>query len=239
MKFLSLFTAALIASTALTPFAAFADDDDDDDRKSRWSRHRGDDDDCDDRDDRKRRRKDNGKHKGWYKNGKADSWNAYSRRHDDWHRSRRSSHRDNCSFDNGRWRREDPRYAASYDPYYDGRNDRYDRNDPYWRNDRLSASEEARRRQQTKNEWRNLAIAAGAVGVLGLLKGDETLMFAGLAGALYSAHRYEQDRKSQNRLNRARAHIFSQPYFYRDGQRFDRRTVTRNGQKYYQFVRAR
>ncbi|OWY59484.1 hypothetical protein B7486_74330, partial [cyanobacterium TDX16] len=42
------------------------------------------------------------------------------------------------------------------------------------------------RRNQTKNEWRNLAIASGAVGLLGLLTKDSTLTFAGGAGALYS-----------------------------------------------------
>lgn len=95
------------------------------------------------------------------------------------------------------------------------------------------------RRQDKKNEWRNIAIAAGALGVLGLLKKDNTLFFAGTAGALYSAYRYEQDRKSQSRLNRARASYFSRTHFYRDGVRYNRRTVTRNGKKYYQFVRAR
>lgn len=95
------------------------------------------------------------------------------------------------------------------------------------------------RRQQKKNEWRNIAIAAGALGVLGLLKKDNTLTFVGAAGALYSLHRYEQDRKSQSRLSRTRAAYFSRPYFYRDGVRYNRRTVVRNGTRYYQFVRAR
>lgn len=92
------------------------------------------------------------------------------------------------------------------------------------------------RRQKTKNEWRNLAIAAGALGVLGLLKKDNTLTFAGAAGALYSAYRYEQDRKSQSKIDRARAAYFSKPYFVRNGKRYDRKTVVKNGKKYYQFV---
>jgi len=96
---------------------------------------------------------------------------------------------------------------------------------------------EVDRRQQTKNEWRNLAIGAGLLGVLGLLTKDNTLTFAGAAGSLYSLYRYEQDRKSQSSYERGRAYYFSQPYFYRDGHRFDRRLVTKNGQKYYQFVR--
>jgi hypothetical protein len=94
------------------------------------------------------------------------------------------------------------------------------------------------RRQSKKNEWRNIAIGAGALGVLGLLKKDNTLFFAGTAGALYSLHRYEQDRKSQSKLNRARASYFSKSYFYRDGKRYERRTVTKNGKKHYRFVRV-
>src|SRR4051812_32541534 len=60
-------------------------------------------------------------------------------------------------------------------------------------------------RQKTKNDWRNLAIAAGGVGVLGLLKHDSTLALLGTAGTLYSLNRYEQDRKSQSQADRARA----------------------------------
>lgn len=93
-------------------------------------------------------------------------------------------------------------------------------------------------RQDKKNEWRNIAIGAGAVALIGLLKKDSTLTFAGAAGALYSVWRYEQDRKSQSRLNRLRASYFSRGSFTRNGQRYVRRTVTRNGKKYYQFVRA-
>jgi hypothetical protein len=91
-------------------------------------------------------------------------------------------------------------------------------------------------RQSTKNEWRNIAIGAGAVALLGLLQHDNRLVFAGSAGALYSLYRYEQDRKSQNKIDRARAAYFGQPYFVRDGKRYDRRLVTQNGERYYQFV---
>ncbi|MGV3614443.1 MAG: hypothetical protein ACO1SV_03820 [Fimbriimonas sp.] len=94
------------------------------------------------------------------------------------------------------------------------------------------------RRQSKKNEWRNIAIGAGALGVLGLLKKDNTLFFAGTAGALYSLHRYEQDRKSQSKLARARASYFNKSYFYRDGKRYNRKTVYKGGKKYYRFVRA-
>jgi hypothetical protein len=93
------------------------------------------------------------------------------------------------------------------------------------------------RRQQKKNEWRNIAYGAGALGLLGLLRKDNTLFFAGTAGALYSAYRYEQDRKSQSKLANARAAYFSKSYFYRDGVRYNRKTVWRNGKKYYYFAR--
>lgn len=94
------------------------------------------------------------------------------------------------------------------------------------------------RRQDKKNEWRNIATGAGVLGVVGLLKGDRTLFFAGAGGALYSAWRYEQDRKSQSKLSRARAQYFAKPYFYRDGKRYNRKVVWKKGHKYYQFVRA-
>src|SRR4051812_42082025 len=64
-------------------------------------------------------------------------------------------------------------------------------------------------RQQQKNTWRNLGYAGAAVGLLGLLKGDKVLTIAGLAGGGYSAWRYEQDRKSQSRMERNRAQLFS------------------------------
>jgi hypothetical protein len=95
------------------------------------------------------------------------------------------------------------------------------------------------RRQETKNEWRNIGIASGVVAILGLLNDDPTLTFVGAAGALYSAHRYEQDRKSQNSLRRARATYFSKPYFYRNGTKYARKTVYKNGKKYYQFVKVK
>ena len=94
------------------------------------------------------------------------------------------------------------------------------------------------RRQKTKNEWRNIAIGSGALGVFGLLNHDPTLSFVGAAGALYSLDRYEKDRKSQKRIDHARAAYFSKPYFYRDGHRYVRKTVVRNGHRYYQFVRG-
>jgi len=94
-------------------------------------------------------------------------------------------------------------------------------------------------RQQQKNTWRNLGYAGAAVGLLGLLKGDKVLTIAGLAGGGYSAWRYEQDRKSQNRMERNRAQLFSRTTIWRNGHEYRRRTVTRNGQRYYEFYRVR
>jgi hypothetical protein len=94
------------------------------------------------------------------------------------------------------------------------------------------------RRQSKKNEWRNIGYGSAALGIYGLLKKDNTLFFAGTAGALYSAHRYEQDRKSQSKLARARASYFSRGYINRDGQRYVRKTTYKNGKKYYYFARA-
>jgi len=96
---------------------------------------------------------------------------------------------------------------------------------------------ESKHRQQTKNQWRNIGIGSAALGLFGLLKHDNTLMFAGAGGALYSANRYEQDRKSQSKTDRARAEMFSRHSFTRDGHRYVRHTVKKNGHTYYQFRR--
>src|SRR5512132_2646790 len=87
-----------------------------------------------------------------------------------------------------------------------------------------SLSQQSKHRQQKKNEWRNLAYLGGAVGLWGLLKHDSTLTFAGAAGAAYSAYRYEQDRKSQSKVDRARAQMFSRTSYTRNGHRYVRRT---------------
>jgi hypothetical protein len=97
---------------------------------------------------------------------------------------------------------------------------------------------EIKQRQKTKNQWRNAATAAGTVGAYGLLKGDGTLTFLGTAGALYSANRYEQDRKSQSKTQRQRAETFSKGYFYKNGHKYVKKTIYKNGKKYYRFVRA-
>ncbi|MBI5708060.1 MAG: hypothetical protein HZC36_13850 [Armatimonadetes bacterium] len=93
-------------------------------------------------------------------------------------------------------------------------------------------------RQKTKNDWRDLGYLSGAAGLFGLLKGDKTLVFVGTAGALYSASRYEHDRKSQSKMKRARATLFSRKSFTRNGVRYVRHTTTKNGKKYYYFAKA-
>ena len=100
-----------------------------------------------------------------------------------------------------------------------------------------SQADASHHRQKTKNQWRNLAIGGGAATLYGLLKHDNTVTFIGAAGTLYSLNRYEQDRKSQSKVDRARAVAFHRSAFRRNGQHYVRKTVTRNGKKYYQFVR--
>ena len=101
-----------------------------------------------------------------------------------------------------------------------------------------SATAQDWRRDKTANEWKTIATISGALSVLGALNHDDTLTFAGAAGALYSTYRYDQDRRSRDRCDNARAEYFDREYFIRDGQRYERKTVWRNGQKYYQFVRC-
>ena len=91
-------------------------------------------------------------------------------------------------------------------------------------------------RSEERNEWRDIALVAGGIALLGVLEHDRTLVFVGEAGALYSLYRYEDDLHSSDRECRLRAEYFSRPYFIRDGRRYDRVLVTRHGERYYQFV---
>ncbi|CAN5663148.1 hypothetical protein BH11ARM2_BH11ARM2_00010 [soil metagenome] len=91
--------------------------------------------------------------------------------------------------------------------------------------------------RSSSNDWRNIAIASGFLGVIGLLEKDNYLAFTGLTGALYSLDRYDNDRRSGNRLDRARAAYFARPYFYRNNVRYERVIIVRGGHRYYQFCR--
>jgi hypothetical protein len=115
-----------------------------------------------------------------------------------------------------------PSYNSNSRAYY-GSGSYY--NDPYYGNT-----------YSDSNDWRTIADLAGLLAVIGILDHDDTLTFAGTAGALYSLDRYDQDRYSNDRSCRLRAEYFSHPYFYRNGRRYDRETVNRNGEEYYRFV---
>src|SRR5437868_8769233 len=97
----------------------------------------------------------------------------------------------------------------------------------------MAQSSESRHRQHTKNDWRNAAYLGAGLGLLGALNHDSTLTFVGAAGALYSANRYEQDRKSQSKIDRARARIFALHSFTRNGHEYRRYTTYRHGKRYY------
>ena len=101
-----------------------------------------------------------------------------------------------------------------------------------------NADKASHHRQQTKNQWRNIGIGTGAAGIYGLLKHDNTMAAIGLGGAAYSFSRYEHDRRSQSKIDRARAAQYSHSSIYRNGHRYNRQIVNRNGQRYYQYVRA-
>jgi hypothetical protein len=145
----------------------------------------------------------------------------------------------NGRHDNRNWNkgdRNDDQGNGRYRSGNNGYNNNGYNNNGY--NNQQALANESARRAQTKNEWRNIAIAGGAVTVLGLLQHDNRLVFAGAAGGLYALWRYEEDRKSQSQIDRLRASYFGRPYFVRNGTRFDRRIVTKNGNRYYQFVRG-
>ncbi len=100
-------------------------------------------------------------------------------------------------------------------------------------------AEQSKRRQQKKNEWRNIGLASAAAGVYGFVTGNKTLGLIGAAGALYSADRYERDRKSQSKIDRQRAAMYSRTSITQNGKRYVRKTKIQNGKRYYYFARAK
>lgn len=109
---------------------------------------------------------------------------------------------------------------------------------PIAANAQTKADKASHHRQQTKNQWRNIGIGSGAAGIYGLIRHNNTAAILGLGGAAYSFSRYEHDRRSQSKVDRARAAQYSHTSIYRNGHRYNRRIVNRNGQRYYQYVRA-
>ncbi|HEV2473302.1 MAG TPA: hypothetical protein VGS41_11585 [Chthonomonadales bacterium] len=93
-------------------------------------------------------------------------------------------------------------------------------------------------RQQTKNQWRNIGIGSAALGALGFLTHNNTLGWVGVAGGLYSASRYEADRRSQNRIARRRYEFYRSRYHWYHGHRYVRREVWRHHHRYYEYVRG-
>jgi hypothetical protein len=87
------------------------------------------------------------------------------------------------------------------------------------------------------NEWSEIAVLAGGVALLGAIDNDPTLVFVGTVGALYSYSQYASDQGSSNQSYRLRADFFGKSYFWRNGVRYDRISVTSGGVNYYRFQR--
>jgi len=85
----------------------------------------------------------------------------------------------------------------------------------------LAAHADQSSRQSNKNQWRNLAGAGAAVAGYGLLKHNNTATILGVAGAAYSANRYEKDRHSQSQSQARRDRNARYHRYY--GHRYHRR----------------
>jgi len=72
-----------------------------------------------------------------------------------------------------------------------------------------------------------------------VLDTDPYVSFSGSYGTYYPTASLEIDLGSSDATRHARALYFQHPYFWRNGVRYDRTTVTRNGSRYYRFVRHR
>lgn len=67
-----------------------------------------------------------------------------------------------------------------------------------------SLAQQSHHRQKSKNMWRNIGIGSAGLGLLGFLKLGSPIGWAGMAGAAYSANRYEHDRHSQSKIDHER-----------------------------------
>ncbi len=97
-------------------------------------------------------------------------------------------------------------------------------------------SRDHQHRQNMRNQWRDATIGAGALGVLGLVEHNNTLAIAGIAGAAYSANRYNQDRRSPRHEDRSRAEWYSHKSYTYHGHHYVRHSYRQNGHVYYKFV---
>jgi hypothetical protein len=101
----------------------------------------------------------------------------------------------------------------------------------------LTPAQSYHHRHQQENTWRNLTYGASAVGLMGLLGHNGTVTTIGAAGTLYSAYRWQQEVKSRDSRERARAEVFSRSAYDYGGHHYVRHSKMRNGQKYYYFTR--
>jgi|GEM_PF-4621355 len=72
-----------------------------------------------------------------------------------------------------------------------------------------------------------------------ILNNDPYVYFNGNYGQYYPEASLNIDLGSSDRARHARALYFQHPYFWRNGVRYDRTTVTRHGGTYYRFARHR
>jgi len=86
-------------------------------------------------------------------------------------------------------------------------------------------------------DWHNIAISTSVADAESVASQDPTLYFEGESGELYSVLRQRAEFHSTDPANHVRAAFFAHPFFYRDGQRFDRTTILVGSQRFYRFNR--
>lgn len=100
----------------------------------------------------------------------------------------------------------------------------------YWHNDTYYFDPAYTYPAVVDNDW--ATIGGGVV-----LNSDPHVYFSGSYGSYYPYASLNIDLGSTDPLRHARALYFQHPYFWRNGVRYDRTIVTRNGTRYYRFVR--
>jgi hypothetical protein len=100
----------------------------------------------------------------------------------------------------------------------------------YWHNNHYYFDHGYRHPAYVENTWPEIG---GGV----ILNNDPYVYFQGSYGTDYPIASLDIDLGSNDRYRHARALYFQRPYFWRDGVRYDRTTVTRGGNRYYRFTR--
>jgi hypothetical protein len=87
---------------------------------------------------------------------------------------------------------------------------------------------------QIPNEFSSIASRFGGIATL---EDDPTIVFTGDTGEPYPFSEYNTDRVKPEKKLKLKCAFFGRAYFWRDGARYDRKTMFKDGEQCFQFVK--